>query len=233
MELTKDSLIESLQFWSADDFKKLQTRLTKTANSISRDALGRKVQPFLSEKEITTLRDAVAILSGIKGKVEHAKESKLRQEKKLAAHLARCEAQRKALINKWLPLPVEPENYVHILLWRLAIGQYLQKYLRVGYVPENRFVIDDLRWAFDEKKHHLTLKGAIRDFRREVHEIIARHLWSYNKTPEESAISELIRVFESEWKVAVQNAYSTTIAPVKDEVSALQFVSRCNAAMRD
>lgn len=231
MDLTNNKLIEALKFWAADDFKSLQTKLTKTANAIKRDALDSRLQPFLSHEEIAALKNAVVILGSIKDKVEHGKECKQRQEKKRDEQLARCEAQRKALVNKWLPLPVEPQNYVHILVWRLALGRYFQQYLR--HVPENRFVIENLRRAFDEKKRHLTLKDAITHFRREVHEIIAERLWRYGMTPEESAIAELVKMFESEWKDSIQTSYKSTIAPVQAEVSALQFVSKCNAAMRD
>jgi len=52
----KDQLMEALKYWDSSQFRKLQTKLTKTANSIYEDALGGRVKPFLSSDDIDVLR---------------------------------------------------------------------------------------------------------------------------------------------------------------------------------
>lgn len=51
MDESTDKLIKALGFFSADDVKKLQTKLAKAANSIVNDGLSYKLEPFYSEEK--------------------------------------------------------------------------------------------------------------------------------------------------------------------------------------
>ncbi len=95
-----NELLVALAYWSAEDFKVLQRKMTTAANTIKQEALSEKYSALFTDAERETLRDAVSILVEAKDKVEHAKEIKARHEKRRESLLREAEHSAAGFLNE-------------------------------------------------------------------------------------------------------------------------------------
>lgn len=70
-------------FFDAEGLKRAQTKFTKTANAIKKEAVNGRFNILYTQEEIETLSKAVAILRNTTDKIQHAKEVKAREETRL------------------------------------------------------------------------------------------------------------------------------------------------------
>lgn len=114
-------LIEALSYWNSDNFKRTQRKLSTAAKTIEEEALSNSFKSFLSDSEISTLMEAVAILRNVKKNVEHAKEIKSRDEK------IKKEVQEKAgKLGKqaWLVNFPKPKSTVELFIVAMCFSVY-------------------------------------------------------------------------------------------------------------
>ncbi len=217
------ALVDALAFFDADDVKKMQTKLTKTANSIIKDGLHPHIEPFLSVEEREALHAAAKILRSVKGKVEHVKEIKARAEKKAKQHRELCTRKQHALIDTAFPRPDNDVGYRNTLLWRLACGVHFKGTVGKSYAhfPEVRRVQTDIdRWS--EKPHQYrnteTVKSSVWTWRDDIMWSLKENLWDSEELPEQERIDALIATFTNEWVPQLEKNFASLIEALENEL---------------
>ncbi|MEN8131705.1 MAG: hypothetical protein ABFS45_16260 [Pseudomonadota bacterium] len=165
MSLDTDTILEIFQYYGSEELKKLQTKLTKTANGLIRNTVESRVAPLFTDEERETLEDAARILRGFRKKVEHAKEVKARQERQKKAR--RQHLDKAGLTLAQQHFNVAPDNYREMLLIFLAVERLMMNHSAedIAYHLENdrypnafeNFVRDCYREALNEigyQSHH-------------------------------------------------------------------------------
>lgn len=214
---TKD-LLEVLKWWNSDRFKSLQRKLTTASNTIRKEALSREFRPFLNDDEIDTLEKATAILSGVKSKVEHAKEIKARKEREWKLKMDSLKAERKALVDANIA-----KEGRDLFLFRLALGLHHRDFSG-HYFAENHYIISTLNRVLDPN-HHFKIKALYRDCLDDLEKwfIEDSALWPYDEKPTPEELQALISRYQDEWRTEVLALY-------KDDVEKYDHFYMINAA---
>lgn len=223
MDESTDKLIKALGYFSADDVKKLQTKLAKAANSIVNDGLSYKLEPFYSEEEKATLLAAAEILRNIKNRVEHVKEIKARKEKAERAKCDEFNRQRHALLDKEFPAPHKNrERYRPILIWHLAVSRYLRASPSF-YMQRVRHVKEDMqRWSMkeDPMRWTETVDNSVMHWRDQLIDDL-KHSGFRDDEPVETSWNRISEQFDHVWKQAIQADHADLIDILEKEVAAL------------
>lgn len=224
MDNDSQDFIEALKYWSADRTKALQTKLTKTANSIENDGLSVQLSKILTDDEQATLRKAATILRSVKNKVEHAKEIKQREE---ARRKAEWERRQKLILDRCHDLFLDPKSPADgrvLLMWRLACGEYWRSYFKDSdYYPRNSRVQEQLddwnqqRWRDDCHGKHII--GVARGWRRELIECLKDKIQWWPEDPNQAPVEELEKVFNERWKPGIQQTYIALLDRYDTEVA--------------
>lgn len=111
MDEKTQKILDLLKFHDSSALASLQTKFTKTANSIDRDVIQGRLNVLYSEQEIATLLNAVGILKQTKDKIAHAKEIQSREERRLNILDDLYEKQQLAIIDQHVALDsMSPED---------------------------------------------------------------------------------------------------------------------------
>lgn len=109
--ITADLVMELGKYFSAQDMRKVQTRLTSAAREMraltGTGSLVGRLGEHLSPEQRELLKNAAALLDSVKYNVEHAKERKARAEKARAAKRDLWDKQAKELVEKHFAWPVD------------------------------------------------------------------------------------------------------------------------------
>lgn len=223
MDESTEKLIDSLKYLNADDVKKLQTKLTKTANSILNDGLSYKLEPFYSEDEQKTLKAAANILFSIKNRVEHVKEIKARKEKADRARYDEFCRKRNILLAKVFPTPPnDPHQYRNILIWHLAAVRFLRA-TTASYLQAVRYVLDDMhRWSVKEDPlcSTETVQRSVMHWQYQLIEDLKFYAFPENELVDNSW-TRVKSKFEGEWRSTIEAEHADLIKTLDIEVAAL------------
>ncbi len=200
-------IIKALKWWNADRFKSLQRKLTTAKSTIQKEALSAHFRPFLSNEEIQTLQEASHILGAVKGKIEHAKEIKAREEKARNLRLAGYKRQRQALLAEAFPKPETAEDARPILVWILALTLHHERISR-GYFYERKYIASDIERTFDRKNVTTVLASAV-SWWREITEFLEENMWHYDEAPDPSRIDVIKSHFDKSWRDEVSSNSGT------------------------
>lgn len=224
MDKQTQELMERAKFLQSDDMRKMQTKLTKTANSIVNDGLHYKLEPFYTEEERNILMQAAEILHSVKSKVEHVKEIKAREEKKAKAHRERCAEAREEIIMNEFPKPERPDQYRDVLLWRLAIAFFARDIFELyKYVPEIDYVRKDIeRWSEKEAEYRTveTLEGSVNGWWRDVTNDIGDAFQS-GEMPDRQIIVDLKKRFNASWRQKLEVQFADILQAFDAEITAM------------
>ena len=220
-----DRIVELFEFYPSDTLKSEQTRFTKTANSILRDAVNSRLNVLFSQREIDVLTQAAGILNDLKHKITHAKEIRQREERKQKAHRAKCEASQEALVNSLFPKTDTPADKLYTVgLW-LALSVNYKDITGpcYHYIPEHRFLAKMLERALS-KEHHFTIQTVVDRCRLEIRELLVDSFWSLDEPGNASDIQKIQDLYHSRWQHQRAEAHLTFLSRVRGELMANAFV---------
>lgn len=224
MDQDTQNLIDALKYFSADRTKSLQTKLTKTANAIEKDGLSVELRTLLSDDEQATLAKAANILRSIKGKVEHAKEIKQREEARQQAAWDARQARILTHCNTLFPDPQNHDDCRTLLLWRLSLsvcwrGYFVESnyYPEIQYVEQRLMAWGERRWRDDQGGRHIF--GAAREWRGDlINTLKDMMLWWPAADADQAPMGELSTRFQEEWKPLVESRYADLLQRFDTEV---------------
>ncbi|TBW57398.1 hypothetical protein EZI54_07000 [Marinobacter halodurans] len=143
-ELDHKAILETLKYTTADGFRRLQTTLTKTANSIEKDAVKGRLGLLFTEEEKQTLEQAAALLRQVKGRVEHAKEIKAREERRREKLMQARDQKVRSIAKKNLPTSAR-----ELITLTLFLKLHHQDYSRFGMFyclyDDPEFILNKMR----------------------------------------------------------------------------------------
>lgn len=117
--ITADSVLELGKFYSAQELRKVQSKLTNTGNEIlkitghsGKPCLEARVGACLSFEQSALLKDAAKLIFSINSKIEHAKEKRKRSEAETKRRQDARNAQAKKLVAESFILPSDQLDQV-------------------------------------------------------------------------------------------------------------------------
>lgn len=109
--ITADVVVELSQFYSSNELRSVQSKLTGTARAIRELTDNRSLQGRIGEKlsleQRQLLKDAAQLIDSVNDNITHAKERKKRSEDAKAARRKQREKEARVLSEQSLPLPYE------------------------------------------------------------------------------------------------------------------------------
>jgi len=174
-------ILELLKWHSSDDLKRVQTKFTKTANSIKNDAIHSRLSVLYTDKEIETLNAAAGILANTKSKIVHAKEVKKREEERLKLLYEEYKKERTRIINKHIDIESLPDDEVLIMYCCTCSSHYRRGYL--------------LRDVEDLFEHPGRYQATINEWRKNLREDLDDKFHS-KAAPDENVITGFMRDYK-------------------------------------
>jgi len=190
-------ILELLKYHNASDLKSIQTKFTKTANAIKREAVQSRLSILYTDKELDILTQAAEILTGTKRKIEHAKEVKEREEKRLEKLEKEYEIIRKQIFDKYIKFNEMAPVDILIMVCAVDSSLYCEK--------QKAGDIEDLF------SHPKRFKIQVQEWQREIFETVVSRLFPFRQEPEEHKMVEFLRKYNLKYRKETADKYSKLI----------------------
>ena len=189
-------ILELLKYHNSADLKNVQTKFTKTANAIKRDAVQSRLSVLYTDKELEILTQAAAILVGTKNKIEHAKEIKAREEKRLEQLDKEYRQKAEEIVDKLIDF--DDMAYSEIFVMYCCLEHFIGKY---------KFVADDIETLF---KYPDRFKEQVNQWKRDIRSTLISN-FPWRKEPEEKFITDFLRNYKLKHRKEVIDRYKNIL----------------------
>lgn len=196
MDDKTNKILELLKYHSSADLKNVQTKFTKTANAIKREAVQSRLSVLYTDQELETLTQAASILIGTKNKIEHAKEVKAREEKRLERLDIEYRKKQNDIIKKYINF--DDMSYEETFLMYCCLDHFVGQY---------KFIANDIERLF---KYPDRFKAQINQWQGDIRkELIGKFPW--RKEPEENIITDFLRNYKLKYRKEVSDKYKVLL----------------------
>lgn len=119
-KVTTEQILIALRYFTADEMRQEQKKLTATSNQLRELAIG-KLRGIFSPDELDTLKQAAALVASLGARVEHAKEIRSRDEKRQKAQAEARSRRIAEAVAKLIPKPAcTPQALLYLA--ELSVG---------------------------------------------------------------------------------------------------------------
>jgi len=189
-------ILELLKYHNSADLRNVQTKFTKTANSIKRDAVQSRLSALYTGQELEILTQAASILINTKNKIEHAKEVKAREEKRLEQLEKEYKRKEEEIIEKYINF--EGMTHMETFLMYCCLNHFIGSY---------KFRADEIENLF---KYPDRFPGQVNDWRREIRsELMRKFPWRVE--PDEKIITDFLRSYKLKYRKEVSDRFKASL----------------------